>query len=625
MRLFGWVMFRLVNDRREVRLGKYKERLIRPPIVRPPIPDKYLKSHRMDRVSVSFKLESFDYNKDSLPYFLERKQKENQTKYKFKIVKTVEFKPNEDPFIVNRKRQFKDREFLKGNGIDIYVDSARFLPDNTGPCKVIMRVVNADNEDFLKVYQVGLPHIDSDIFNPVFEFRHELRAPQYGRDLVAVFFLVSWDNKDSLIRDASGILREQEDLFTESTHKDETTNKRGKSFMESQLRSRISRVNMAETFDQSVLINQFRNLEQSQGQQAEPLKNNQVDEELEIIDDLLVELDDCPMRVVGFSALSLFASPDELNQRNKDRQFLRNGLYQLPIFCQRPRGFRPEDLKSLDRFPCSSLLVRVYQAPVSQNALKVLSITEENPKEWEKYGLWQKMVPYQSGLFNNQTITLSDNEKELFAIRKDRPALPIKFYMNHFMQTNAEQLLPDGGAEYQSEDIKFTDDQVIHFLDKFIGIRRLDDIWKLDRIDLKFFNKYQSSAGIKFSLDTIGNFDTGKGFPFVVSWLLHSRFSDSEFALDTSLMSLKDKHTNYLDAFLQRRKTVDNETQLKENLLYKSFLNRRIDWADSSTRLVTFNEDYIKLNNLESNPRAFILFGGANQRSTESAGKCSTT
>lgn len=621
MKLFGWVMFRVINNRREVRLGKYTERFIAPPIVKPPIPDKYIKNNKMKKTSISFKIESFDYNKDSLPYFLEQKQKNAKAKFKFKVVKNLEFKQNNDPFIVNHKRQFKEKEFLKGNGIDIYVDCARFLPDNVGPCKLVMRVINSSNEDFLSVYQAGLPQITSDIFNPVFEFRHELRAPQYQKDLVVVFFLLSWDTQDKLIQQANDIIAEQENIFFDTPAQNESSSHnvisksrtRAKSFFESKLHSRLSRRGLPTTIDKSVLLNQIKNLNKDLNkfsEQTEHTRETEVNEELEIIDDLLVELDDCEMKVIGFSAMNLFVCPNELNQRNKDKQFLKNGMYQLPIYCQKPTGFTEEHLKDVDRFPCASLLVRIFEAPVSQNALKVLSITNENPKDWEKYGLWQKSVPYNSGFYNNATIRLSDNEKELFQIRQNRPNLPIKFYMNHFMKTNAEELIfSKQDNEYEHQDICFTGDQIIHFLDKYLTIIRLDDVYKLDKIDLKFFNKYKQNVGIKFSLDIIGNFDNSKGFPFVVSWVIHSKFDGSEYPLTTQLLELKDKKINYLDVFLEKRKKMLDDQELKNNLLYKYFVNRRIDWEESSKKLVIFNEDYIKINNLESNNRAFILMG----------------
>ena len=134
-------------------------------------------------------------------------------------------------------------------------------------------------------------------------------------------------------------------------------------------------------------------------------------------------------------------------------------------------------------------------------------------------------------------------------------------------------------------------------------------MYKLDKIDLKFFNKYKQNVGIKFSLDIIGNFDNSKGFPFVVSWVIHSKFDGSEYPLTTQLLELKDKKINYLDVFLEKRKKMLDDQELKNNLLYKYFVNRRIDWEESSKKLVIFNEDYIKINNLESNNRAFILMG----------------
>lgn len=52
-------------------------------------------------------------------------------------------KPHSQQFIPNFDKQFSANEdFLNGDGIDIYVDWARFLPDNTLFTKCHVRVVD---------------------------------------------------------------------------------------------------------------------------------------------------------------------------------------------------------------------------------------------------------------------------------------------------------------------------------------------------------------------------------------------------------------------------------------------------------------------------------------------------
>ena len=54
----------------------------------------------------------------------------HNTSMKKRNKKEDELDLDKTPFIVNRKRQYANRPFEKGNGIDIYIDALRFLPDN---------------------------------------------------------------------------------------------------------------------------------------------------------------------------------------------------------------------------------------------------------------------------------------------------------------------------------------------------------------------------------------------------------------------------------------------------------------------------------------------------------------
>ena len=52
-------------------------------------------------------------------------------------------RPVSDQFIPNFDKQWtKSEDFLPGDGIDIYVDWARYLPDNTTFTRVFVRVMD---------------------------------------------------------------------------------------------------------------------------------------------------------------------------------------------------------------------------------------------------------------------------------------------------------------------------------------------------------------------------------------------------------------------------------------------------------------------------------------------------
>lgn len=68
-----------------------------------------------------------------------------------------------------------------------------------------------------------------------------------------------------------------------------------------------------------------------------------------------------------------------------------NGLYQLPIHCQHPAMIKPFNMNrilKLDRLPCSTLLVRIFLAPMSDDGFKPLSINDFSFKDWEAKKVW---------------------------------------------------------------------------------------------------------------------------------------------------------------------------------------------------------------------------------------------
>jgi len=69
------------------------------------------------------------------------------------------------PFIKNLKKQYIDKPFEKGFGIDFYIDCARFLPDNVTVLKVELQIINVQNEEFIDKYTC-IGDINSFGYNP---------------------------------------------------------------------------------------------------------------------------------------------------------------------------------------------------------------------------------------------------------------------------------------------------------------------------------------------------------------------------------------------------------------------------------------------------------------------------
>jgi len=99
------------------------------------------------------------------------------------------------PFIPLTKPQYIDRTFEKGMGVDFYIDGLRFLPDNVTVVKVAVQIVNIDF-DIIKSAESNLPDLNSPTYNPLFNFRIEIR-PQYFHPTTLAFISIDTIDKAS--------------------------------------------------------------------------------------------------------------------------------------------------------------------------------------------------------------------------------------------------------------------------------------------------------------------------------------------------------------------------------------------------------------------------------------------
>ena len=187
----GWVWFEIGRPDGTLRKGKQNEKLMKPPVLRCPFDKKKVK---LSTTALEFTIEIFDYDFDSLAIFAERRRPPKKKKLKFKKVEAVAYEPNYAAFIPNKIPKYSNRPFIKGSGIDIYVDCCRFLPDNVTFTKQLFRVVDSDQKDLISI-QAGMPDLDTDIFNPEFNFRQELRAPNFDPTLMLYVQFLTIDSK----------------------------------------------------------------------------------------------------------------------------------------------------------------------------------------------------------------------------------------------------------------------------------------------------------------------------------------------------------------------------------------------------------------------------------------------
>jgi hypothetical protein len=193
MQCAGWYWLEVTRPDCSIRkVAKASQKLYSGNVLKLPFTTKDIMP---SKVILEYSIEVFDYDFDSLAIWAERRKKPKKKKHKFKQVKLLTYEPNYAPFIQNDKKQFSNRPFMKGSGIDVYIDAARFLPDNVTFVKLIVKVIDSSLKDSLG-YHAGLPDLNSDIFNPEFNFRLELRSPNFDPTLCLYIQFLTIDSKE---------------------------------------------------------------------------------------------------------------------------------------------------------------------------------------------------------------------------------------------------------------------------------------------------------------------------------------------------------------------------------------------------------------------------------------------
>jgi len=300
------------------------------------------------------------------------------------------------PFIENRRAQYTNRLFEKGSGIDVYIDAARFLPDNASVSKVYFSVYTQDALPIIKS-QHSLSDLDSNCLSPSFKLKVELRSPYFSPTCVAVLSI--------------------------------------------------------ETIDRS---------------------NDEV-------------------RTVGYAAFNLFLNYHTNQPPSSDSEtdtILMEGCYQLPVYCQTPAITKPftiGKMTSMDRIPCSSILVRVFQAPMTKDRMIVLSKAHVPEIEWQQTGVLLPAPSYESGQYNTEFCMPTEAEMELYSRRQKREDVQVR-------KRAIDMMVAEGYT------MERPDSEIIEWLEK-----RVIRTNATEPIDMTYFARYEPEAGFLVAVDGIHN------------------------------------------------------------------------------------------------------------------------
>ena len=195
-KLNGWTHFKVLNNDGVIKNGKFTSKLFRPPYKLPPIDPKKV---QISNAEIEFSILEYQYDQTDRDKQL-RDKKKKYTKKKKAKEKTEISEGDKDvnldnrSYIPNSKPQYKDKQFVKGYGVDFYVDAARFLPDNVTVTKLILRFINNKFQDqFETPVFTLLPKFNSPSYSPVFDFRQELRGDYFDSTMMVFITIVTRD------------------------------------------------------------------------------------------------------------------------------------------------------------------------------------------------------------------------------------------------------------------------------------------------------------------------------------------------------------------------------------------------------------------------------------------------
>ncbi|EGR29433.1 hypothetical protein IMG5_155830 [Ichthyophthirius multifiliis] len=188
----GWNFIKVNREDGSIKSGLYTVDLFEPPAVKPPVrEDLQQKTGKMIDIIV----QQYIYDQASIL--------KSQTKSK---PQPASQQPEEEqeildnsPYIPNPKPQYKTKAFQKRMGIDFYIDGLRYLPDKVTVSRIYLDVFNVNYEPIFEQNSC-LPELDSTSFNPICNFRLELRKEHIDPSSIVLMTIVTLDKSINEIR-----------------------------------------------------------------------------------------------------------------------------------------------------------------------------------------------------------------------------------------------------------------------------------------------------------------------------------------------------------------------------------------------------------------------------------------
>ena len=101
------------------------------------------------------------------------------------------------PWLVGKEPGPATEKYQKGDGVDIYLDSAMFLPDNVTVTRIVAKFMNFEKEQVGQAYECYSSLVNS-AMNPTFKFKIELRGQSLNTTLTCLLRIDTLDSATML-------------------------------------------------------------------------------------------------------------------------------------------------------------------------------------------------------------------------------------------------------------------------------------------------------------------------------------------------------------------------------------------------------------------------------------------
>ena len=85
-----------------------------------------------------------------------------------------------------------DQKYQRGDGVDIYIDGAMYLPDNVSVTRIVLKVVTAEKESIGNVFE-GYSRVSGSAISPSYDLKAEIRVPVLNTTAVCLLRIDTLD------------------------------------------------------------------------------------------------------------------------------------------------------------------------------------------------------------------------------------------------------------------------------------------------------------------------------------------------------------------------------------------------------------------------------------------------